>query len=471
MRLRPPLLALRAAVSTLLLAGAAAAVAGCGGVGVSTAGTVAGNRLTVYSSLPLEGPLAPVSRQIVNGEKLALAQVGGRVHRFQVGYASLNDANPKTGEWAPGETATDAKYAAQDSTTIAYLGDFDSEATAISLPFVNAANIPQVSPASPYVGLTSSLHANQDEPERFYQTGKRTFVRLMPTDPVQAAAEVQLMRALGVGRVYVLEDQDPFDLPLAAILSEDAKHAGIDLVGEDTLDTTASTEYAGEATKIDESHAQAVFFSGLPNAGAVALWQALHAANPRLRLLGSSSLDESAVPGGGGGGQRSAGGGDAAGGESKVAGGGKNSAGAGGLAGGSGGSAGPAGSGEGSFATRIGAAARATYIASPVLPAGLYPPSAAAVLRAYHTQFHEAANAYALYGYEAMSLVLLAIRRAHAHGNDRQTVIDKLFATRARDGVLGRYSIQADGDSTLSRYGIDRVAHGRLVFYRAFETG
>ncbi len=68
--------------------------------------------------------------------------------------------------------------AAQDTSTIAYLGDFDSGATAISLPLMNAAGILQVSPASPYVGLTSSFEAGQDEPERFYLSGKRTFVRL-----------------------------------------------------------------------------------------------------------------------------------------------------------------------------------------------------------------------------------------------------------------------------------------------------
>ena len=89
------------------------------------------------------------------------------------------------------------------------------------------------------------------------------------------------MRALGVERVYVLEDQDPFDLPLAAIVAEDAKRAGIEVVGEDTIDTTASTEFADEAKKIAESGAQAVFFSGLPGAGAVALWQQLHAADPQ----------------------------------------------------------------------------------------------------------------------------------------------------------------------------------------------
>lgn len=389
---------------------------GCGTVGVSTAGTVPGDQLTIYSSLPLEGPLAPVSREIVDGEKLALAQVGGRVHRFHIHYASLNDANPKTGRWAPGETATNAKIAAQDGSTIAYLGDFDSEATAISLPFVNEAGILQVSPASPYVGLTYSLHAGQDEPERFYQTGKRTFARLLPADPVQAAAQVQLMKHLGVARVYVIEDQDPFDLPLAAIVAEAAKAAGIEVVGEDTIDTTASTEYTEEAHKVAASGAEAVFFSGQPGAGAVALWQQLHAADAALKLLGSSSLAEAPFP------------------------------------------------------EQLGAAASRTYIATPVLPVALYSPAARTVLAQYHAQFHEAGHAWALYGYETMSAVLLAIRHAGSHGNDRKIVIAKFFAIRDRDSVLGRYGVRSDGDATLARYGIDRVVHGRPAFYRAFDA-
>jgi len=420
----------RAALCPALVVAAAAACGGCGSVGIVSAGTVPGDHLTIYSSLPLQGPLAAVSAQIVNGEKLALAATGGRVGRFRVYYQSLDDANPKTGEWAPGETATDAKYAAQDSTTIAYLGDFDSEATAISLPIVNAAGALQVSPVSPYVGLTSALDANQDEPERFYPTGKRTFARLMPADPVQAAAQVRMMQSLGVTRVYAMQDQDPFDLPLAAILVEDAKRAGIEVVGEGTLDTTASTEFAGEVKKVGESGAQAVFFSGLPNAGAVALWQQLHAAEPHLRLLGSSTLAEGFTAGS------------------------------------------PAGApAELSFAARIGAAGASTYLASPILPASLYPPAAQDVLSDYRGQFHEAAGAYALYGYETMSAVLLAIRRAGRHGNDRQSVIDKFFKIRDRESVLGNYSIRSDGDSTLARYGFDRVSHGRPVFYRAFDAG
>jgi branched-chain amino acid transport system substrate-binding protein len=68
-----------------------------------------------------------------------------------------------------------------------------------------------------------------------------------------------------------------------------------------------------------------------------------------------------------------------------------------------------------------------------------------------------------------MSVVLAAIRSAGAEGNDRQRVVDEFFATHDRDSVLGRYSIQASGQSTITRYGIDRVSGGEPVFYRVIE--
>jgi branched-chain amino acid transport system substrate-binding protein len=383
-------------------------------VGVSTAGTLPGNHLTVYSSLPFQGPSAGASVEIENGEKLALAAVGGRVGRFDVDYASLDDADPGTGEATPGITASNARVAAQDTSTIAYIGELDSAATAVSLSFINEAGILQVSPASPYVGLTSSLDAGQDEPDRFYPSGQRTFVRLQPGDPVQAQAQVRLLRALHLPNVYVIYDLDPFDAPLAAILAEDAKRAGIKVLGEEQLDTS-TTEYAGEVHKVMESGARAVFFSGAPTAGVVALWQQLHTADPRLRLLGPSALAEP------------------------------------------------------SFAKQIGAAAATTYITTPLLPLSLYPPPAQRVLGEYRLRFHRPAGPYALYGYEAMSAVLLAIRRAGRHGDDRETVIHKFFAIRNRNSVLGHYSVLPNGETTFSRYAVDRVRGGRLVFYRVFE--
>jgi branched-chain amino acid transport system substrate-binding protein len=70
-----------------------------------------------------------------------------------------------------------------------------------------------------------------------------------------------------------------------------------------------------------------------------------------------------------------------------------------------------------------------------------------------------------------MSVVLEAIRRAGARGNDRTAVIRSFFATRQRRSVLGTYSILANGETTLSKYGIDRVQGGKPVLYRVIQVG
>ncbi|TMK23567.1 MAG: hypothetical protein E6G62_11855, partial [Actinobacteria bacterium] len=257
--------------------------------------------------------------------------------------------------------------------------------------------------------------AGQDEPERFYPTGRRTFARLQPGDPGQAAAQVRLMQALGVHRVYVLDDQDPFEMPLAQLVTGDAQRAGIAVAAHDSISVTPGGSYAGEVEKVLESGAQAVFFAGGAGPGAAGLFKQLHIANPRLSLLGPSAMVSD------------------------------------------------------SFTSPLGAAAGSTYLTTPVLPARMYPRSAQRVLSEYRRSFGAQAESYALYGYEAMSAVLGAIRSAGSHGNDRQAVIDRFFAATHPDSVLGPYSIEADGETTLANYGVDRVVNGRPVFYRAIS--
>jgi branched-chain amino acid transport system substrate-binding protein len=394
----------------------APALAGCGGVATAPASDNVGTQLTIYSSLPLQGPSAPISEQILGGEKLALSDAGGRVGPFTVSFVSLDDSSPKSGEWEPGITSENAKAAAQDPTTIAYIGDYNSGATAISLPLTNAAGILQVSPASPYVGLTSSLDANQDEPERFYLTGKRSFGRIAPGDPVQAATQVALLHRLGVHRLYVIADQDPFDGPLAQIVASDAQAAGIELEGNETLQILPGANFKGEVAKISESGAQAVFVSATATLEAAQLFRELHSADSKLALLASNTMLNSV------------------------------------------------------FTERLGDAETATFIGTPALAPALYPPSAQQVLREYKGHFGDTPGQYVLYGYEAMSVVLAAIRAAGPHGDDRQSVIEKFFATRRRKSVLGTYSIAASGETTLSKYGIDRIRDGTAVPWQAFEV-
>jgi hypothetical protein len=43
-------------------------------------------------------------------------------------------------------------------------------------------------------------------------------------------------------------------------------------------------------------------------------------------------------------------------------------------------------------------------------------------------------------------------------------------ATRDRDSVLGRYSIDANGETTLSTYGVLKVSRKRLVYDRKIDS-
>ncbi len=122
------------------------------------------------------------------------------------------------------------------------------------------------------------------------------------------------------------------------------------------------------------------------------------------------------------------------------------------------------------FTSNLGAAEGTTFVGSPVLATHLYPASAQRVLTQYRHRFAASPEPYVLYGYEAMSVTLAAIRAAGVRGDDRKAVIESFFATHDRDSVLGEYSIHPSGETTLSSYAIDRVARGAPVFWRSLQV-
>jgi len=90
--------------------------------------------------------------------------------------------------------------------------------------------------------------------------------------------------------------------------------------------------------------------------------------------------------------------------------------------------------------------------------------------KSYKAKYGSEPEPYAIYGYEAMQDALLAIQNAGAKGNDRQAVIDQFFQIKDRDSVLGKYSIDENGDTTLSDYGGDKVKGGQLVFDKVIKA-
>ena len=94
---------------------------------------------------------------MVNGIKLALAQANNKAGQWTVNYQVLDDSTAAAGKWDPGQTAANARKVASDPKAVYYMGEFNSGASEVSIPILNEAGIPQVSPANTYVGLTTNL--------------------------------------------------------------------------------------------------------------------------------------------------------------------------------------------------------------------------------------------------------------------------------------------------------------------------
>ena len=131
--------------------------------------------------------------------KLALEEAGGKVGDYhdQVRLARRRHRGGRQVGARPGLRRTPARPSATTS-AIAYLGEFNSGASAISIPILNEAGILQVSPSNTYVGLTRAEGAEKGEPDKYYPTGKRTYGRVVPADHIQAAASGLLHEGPGL---------------------------------------------------------------------------------------------------------------------------------------------------------------------------------------------------------------------------------------------------------------------------------
>src|SRR4051812_24623216 len=100
------------AAAGCLTAALAFGVTACGSddsSGGGGGGQVEGKTLTIYSSLPLQASDRQQSTDVINGEKLALSEAGGKVGDFKINYVSLDDATASAGQWDPGKTSANAR--------------------------------------------------------------------------------------------------------------------------------------------------------------------------------------------------------------------------------------------------------------------------------------------------------------------------------------------------------------------------
>jgi len=409
-------------LSACLTAAAVLALAACGSSkSTSTsASTSSGGKGTVdvYSSLPLQGASTAQTDPMVNGMKLALEQAGGKAGQWSVNYTPLDDSTAAAGKWDPGQTAANARKVAADPKAVYYMGEFNSGASEVSIPILNQAGIPQVSPANTYVGLTTNLPGSAPgEPQKYYPTGKRNYLRIVPIDSIQAAADLIAMKDAGCTKVAVANDKEAYGQGLATLLGLEKGFYGVTITSNTGIDPT-SPNFRSYASTIQGQGADCFFFAGIVSNGAVQITKDVHAALPKAKIFGGDGVCTSSYT------SQKAGGVPAA----------------------------------------IDPLMQCT-VATQDLAAY---PGGKDFLAAYKAKYGNAnPDPYAIYGFEAMKLGLDTIAKLGAKGNDKSAVLAALFATTSRSSVLGTYGFDKNGDTTLKSYGLYKVgSNGDPVFMK-----
>lgn len=196
--------------------------------------------------------------------RLVLQQRGFRAGRYRIGYQACDDSRPNEGA-DPQLCASNARAYALDPGLVGVIGTYNSFCSGIELPALNSAPggpVAMISPSNTYVGLTHSGPATAaDEPDRYYPTGTRNFVRLPAADDYQSAGIDLFLKQLGRKRLYLLDDGSGTGYAGSTYARRSAAILGLTIVGATTWDPNAPS-YLPLARQIAHAGADAVLLSG-----------------------------------------------------------------------------------------------------------------------------------------------------------------------------------------------------------------
>jgi branched-chain amino acid transport system substrate-binding protein len=388
--------------------------------GGGATGKISGTSLTIYSSLPEQGASGDQAKAIENGAKLALEAKGGKVGKYSITYKPLDDSLASTGAADEGKGAQNARTAVQDKSAIGYVGEYNSGISKVTIPILNKAGITQISPANTYVGLTSTAPGHEPgEPDKYYPTKKRNYARVVPKDTIQSAAMVTAAKEDGCKTLHVFNSKTTYSAGLARNIALAApKVGGVTIEGNDAYDPKAPN-YRSIASGVK---ADCVLQTGEIEQNGVQVMKDVAAADKGVKLYGADGicLNASADP------------------EKGIP---------------------PALAGQ--FKCTI-----------ATLDPKTFGPEGKKFFADYKTKYKTGSpDPYAIYGYEAMSLLLDSIEKASGAGDlTRQAVTDAVFSTKDRDSVLGKYSIDENGDTTLTDYGLYKIVGKTLTFDRVIKS-
>ncbi len=364
--------------------------------------------IKIISSLPRTGSATAQAQTMVNGIRMAIEEAGGRVGDFTIQYEDWDDASPERGQWDPAVEAQNAQKAVEDPDIMAYIGTYNSGAAKIAMPILNKASLVMVSPANTYPGLTKPGTGEANEPQVYRPSGKINYFRVVPADDIQGEVAAAWAKELGVKKVFVLHDRELYGKGVADVFKRACGRLGIEVVGYEGIDPKAAN-YRSLVTKIKSTDADMVYFGGTTQTNAGQIAKDLVAGGAKVKFMVPDGCREQALI------------------ES---------------------------AGKDNLDDR-------TYVTFGGLPPSQLQGRGKEFYENYKKKYNAEPEAYAVYGYEAARVVLEGIKRAGKR--DRESIRAAIAGLRDFDGVLGKWSFDQNGDTSLKVMAVEEIKDGKFT--------
>jgi branched-chain amino acid transport system substrate-binding protein len=208
--------------------------------------------IKIYSSWPSTGSMEGIGVDALEAAKLAFSDFGNMAGGFALEYVPLDSGiAANNGGWDPGVESANANEAIGDADAMVYMGTYNSGAAKISIPIMNEAGMPMISFANTYTGLTKEFAGNEEgEPEQYYPTGVRNYMRVIAADDIQGTAGAAwAVENQGASMAYILDDQSLYGHGVADVFNTSFQELGGEVLGFEGYDPRAP-DYQALMTKI-----------------------------------------------------------------------------------------------------------------------------------------------------------------------------------------------------------------------------
>jgi branched-chain amino acid transport system substrate-binding protein len=216
-------------------------------------------RVTVGIDVSLTGAGAEDATLVKNGALLAIdeANAKGGVAGYSIEAVVLDDGTVTAGQYDPAQAAVNARKMVSDPNVVAAVGPQNSGCGKAMAPILSQGDLATITPSSTNPDITDPKFAGQFDP-----SGRPIYFRVVTTDAYQGPDMANYMaQTLNVRKIYILDDTGAYGVGVANAFEGQARKNGMQVLGHDQLNPL-EPDYTTLLIKIKPLNIDAIYYGG-----------------------------------------------------------------------------------------------------------------------------------------------------------------------------------------------------------------